>query len=320
MLVDHGNFMQRISWVGVLAGLVAGVVTQLALSALGVAVGAATVDTARGLALGTVLWLAISLAISAFVAGLTAARAAGYLTPAQGRFNGLLTGMLLVLAGTLFSYNALLGGVRTALGLAQGVTTAASSAANQADQQNAGGALAQNGAVQSVLNGLNENEISQIIAEQSPELDQEQTLAATRVVSGIVQRASNDVGNNLSNISRLDELIPARLDAIQRALTGEQFVTRLQRAGLSQPEAQETATAVSQRATELRQQAEQTVAATERIARRTASTAAWSWLLSAGLILLFSTLGGGRGHDVPQSGATMLPRDEEDPSLRGRRA
>lgn len=311
MLVERGTVLQRISWIGIIAGLVVGVVTQLALTALGVALGAATIDTARGLAIGTIAWLAVSLAISAFLAGLTAARAAGYLTPAQGRFNGLLTGMLLTLGLTLFSYNALLGGVRTALGLAQGAANAASSAASAASDSG----VAQSGPVQGLLSGLtDEQELNATIAEQAPELNTQQVAAATSVVRGIVNRAVNQI--NFSNISNLNEAIPQRFDAIQQALTGPQFVTRLQRQGLSQTQAQETARVIGARAQEVRQQATQALQQAEQTARRAASTAAWSWLLAAGLILLLSTLGGGRGHDVPQQGATMAPNDEE---LRSRR-
>ncbi|WP_052351846.1 YrzE family protein [Deinococcus pimensis] len=313
MLVDHGTVLPRISWTGILAGLVVGVVTQLALTALGVAAGAASIDSARGLAIGTVTWLAVSLAISAFLAGLVAARAAGYLTPAQGRFNGLLTGMLLALGLTLFSYNALLGGARTALGLAGSAANAVGmgSAASSQTAQDA----AQSGPVQQLLSGLDEEELGQIIAENSPTLDQEQTTAAARVVSGIVRRASNDIGSNLTNVSNLDDLVTNRVTSVRSALSGEQFVTRLQRQGLSQAEAQETQRAVTQQVDELQRQATQTAAATERIARRAAGTAGWTFLLALGLLLGFSALGGGRGSDVPKGGALVKGRDEE---LRGR--
>ena len=308
MLVERGTIMQRISWVGIVAGLVVGIVTQLALTLLGVAVGAATIDTLSGLAWSTIIWLAISLAISAFLAGLTAARAAGYFTPAQGRFNGLITGMLLVLALTSFSYNALLGGVRTALGIAGGVGTAVAGAATTAGNN---GAL-QSDPVQSLLSGLNENQISQIIAQNSPELNQTQVQAATNVVTGIANRAANTLGNNLSNISSLPDLISSRVKSIQAALSGPQFVTRLQRQGLTQPQAQETAKSINTLVNDTVTQAQQTADAAARIARNTAITAGWLWLLAAGFILLFSVWGGHTGNDVPQTGATMLPNLDED--------
>ncbi|WP_221088807.1 hypothetical protein [Deinococcus aquaedulcis] len=306
-LVDHGTVLTRINWTGILAGLAVGVVTQLALSALGVAFGAAYADTAGGLAMGTILWLAVSLLISSWLAGLTAARAAGYLTPAQGRFNGLLTGALLSLLTTLFLSNALTAGYRTAsniLGSAAGAVGAAGNAA-------VNGGAGQSDVVQSVLNGLDEQEIGQIIGDSAPELSQEQATAATRVVSGIIQRASRDLGRNLGDISNLGDFVKNRLDNISSALQGQDFVNRLQRQGLSAPEAQATAQAISKRATEVCQQAEEAAAATERIVRKTANTAEWGFLLALGVILGFATLGGGMGADVPKHTAVTTGRDPE---------
>ncbi|GGK43963.1 hypothetical protein GCM10008955_42150 [Deinococcus malanensis] len=305
-LVDHGNFLTRINWTGVLAGVVVGVVTQLALSALGVTFGAGA-DTARGLAIGTVIWLGLSLLISAFLAGLTAARASGYLTPAQGRFNGLITGSLLALLTTLVLSNALTAGFRTA----SNILGSAANVAGQAGGAAANSTAGQSDPVQNVLNGLDEQEIGQIIGESAPELSEEQATAATRVVSGIVRRASRDLGRNLNNVSSLDEFVTNRLDSITTALSGEQFVTRLQRQGLSAAEAQTTAQAISKRATEVRQQAEEAAAATERIARTTASTAAWGFLLALGLILGAATLGGGKGADLPSGGSVVTGRDAQ---------
>lgn len=307
-LVDHGNFLTRINWTGVLAGVAVGVVTQLALSALGVAVGAANADSARGLATGTVIWLGVSLLLSALLAGLTAARASGYLTPAQGRFNGLITGTLLALLTTLVLSNALTAGFRTASNILGSAANAASQAGNAATNSGA----TQSDPVQNVLNGLDEQEIGQIIGESAPELSEEQSTAATRVVSGIVQRASRDLGRNLNDVSSLDDFVKNRLDNITSALSGEDFVNRLQRQGLSAAEAQTTADAISKRATEVRKQAEEAAAATERIARKTASTAAWGFLLALGLILGASTLGGGMGADLPKSGVVANGRDAQN--------
>ena len=314
MLVQDGTIKERINWIGVLAGLVTGIVTELALILLGVAIGAATIDTASGLAWSTIIWLAVSVAISAWLAGLVAARSAGYLTPAQGRFNGLITGMLLALASTLLISNALTSGVRAAVGLASGAASAASAAGSAAANS---GAL-QSDPVQSILSGLNPSNIAQIVAQNSPNLNERQATAATNVITNIVSRASNDIGNNLSNISNLGDIVTNRVKSIQAALTGPQFVSRLQGAGLSQASAQATATAIGEQVNQLQQQATQTAQAAANIARKTASTAGWSALLALGLILGFATLGGGMGNDVPKNGATMLPNLDENARRDGR--
>ncbi len=299
-LVDHGNFLTRISWTGIIAGLAVGAATQLALTALGVAFGAGA-DSVGNLATRAVIWLAVSVIVSSFLAGLTAARAAGYLTPAQGRFNGLVTGSLLALLFTFILSNALTAGFRAATGIVSGATSVASSAASAASNSGVG----QTDAAQSLVNGLNEQQIGSLIGQAAPDLSEQQATAATRVVTGIVQRASTDIGSNLSNISGLPDLINNRVKSITNALQGQEFVTRLQRAGLSQQQATATATSISQRVTELQQQAANTAQAAERIARQTATRAAWTFLLALGLILGFTTLGGGLGKDLPQEGAVV---------------
>ena len=304
-LVDHGNFLTRISWTGVIAGLAVGAATQLALTALGVAFGAGA-DSVGSLAIGAVIWLAISVIISSFLAGLVAARAAGYLTPAQGRFNGLVTGSLLALLFTFILSNTLTAGFRAASGIVTGAATATAAAGTAVANSGAG----QTDAAQSLLSGLNEQQIGSLIGQAAPDLSEQQATAATRVVTGIVQRASTDIGKNLSNVSSLPDLITNRVNSISSALQGQDFVNRLQKAGLSQAQATATATSIGQRVTELKQQAADTAAAAERIARKTATTAAWTFLLALGLILGFTTLGGGLGKDLPQEGAMVTGADQ----------
>ncbi|THF84338.1 hypothetical protein E7T09_20205 [Deinococcus sp. KSM4-11] len=297
-LVDNGTILTRINWTGVVAGLAVGVVTQLALSALGVVFGAGA-NSFGSLAIATVIWLAISVAVSSWLAGLTAARAAGYLTPAQGRFNGLVTGSLLALLTTLVLSNALTAGFRTASNVVGGVVGTAASGAAVAGTAAANSGALQSDPVQNILGGLDDQEIGQLISDGAPELTDQQATAATKVVSGIIRRASTDIGNNLGDLTNLGQLVTKRVDAITSALSGKDLVSRLQRQGLSQAQAQQTAQAISKRAADLKQQALDTAAATERIARQAASTAAWGFLLALGLILGFATFGGGMGADRP---------------------
>ncbi|MFC3834134.1 hypothetical protein [Deinococcus rufus] len=299
-LVERGTILTRINWTGVIAGLAVGIVTQLALSALGVVFGAGA-NSFGNLAIGTILWLAVSIAVSSWLAGLTAARAAGYLTPAQGRFNGLVTGSLLAVLTTLVLSNALTAGFRTASNVLGGVATGAAAAGSAAANTGA----VQSDPVQNILSGLDTQEIGQLIADGAPELSTQQATAATNVVSGIIRRASTDIGSNLGDLTNLGELVTKRVDAITAALSGGDLVTRLQRQGLTQAQAQQTAQAISKRAADLKQQALDTAAATERLARQAASTAAWGFLLALGLILGLATVGGGMGADLPKRGAEV---------------
>jgi len=114
------------------------------------------------------------------------------------------------------------------------------------------------------VSGLNADTIGQIIGDASPDLTEAQSTAAAKVVSGIITRASNDLGNNLSNVSNLSDFVKNRVDNIQKALSGQEFVTRLQRQGLSQAQAQATQTAIVTEAKRVQQQATDTAAAAAR--------------------------------------------------------
>lgn len=290
--LNEANSRPRISWRGIFAGLIAGLAVQLVLTALGIAIGAATVDSLQGLGIGALIWAAVSLAISAYAAGFTAVRAGNQELATRGQFTGLITGMLMVFVLGNVLANGLLAGLRGASSVVSGVTQTAASAASAASDAGAGNAVAGSGTVQSIVNGLNPTEIGQLVSQAAPELSPQQATAAANVVSGIVQRASNSLGANAGNISSLPDLITNRVNSISSALQGQDFVNRLQKQGLSQAQATATATAINQRVTEIKQQAADTAAAAERIARRTAQQAAWGALLAAGLIIGLSTFGG----------------------------
>lgn len=323
MLVRDGNVLTRVNWTGVLAGVLAGVVIEAALLMLGLAIGllSATdgLGSLGGIATRAAVWVGLSLAVAAFVTGLTAARAAGYLTPAQGRFNGLLAGMLLLILTSVFTFNVLLAGVNRVLGIAGTAVNTATSAAGAA-AGGLGGILQSAGLgdeLQAITTGLDGDAISNLIADADPTLSEAQVSAATSVVGGVVTNASRDIQANLSDPAALPGLVTRRADAIQQALSGPQFVTRLQRRGLSQPQAREVANVVQRRVTELRKQATDAAAAAGETANRatataaaTAGRAAWGALLAAGLVLGLATLGGARGADMPARGEVAGGRDE----------
>ena len=289
----------RINWPGIFAGVLAGVITYVALLVLGLAVGLVSASGGGldlgGLAIGGLIYLVIVTAASAYLAGLTTARAAAFLTPAQGRFNGLLTGILMLALST-WAVSSLLGGaLNTASNVAGSVLSAGAQAA---------GAAANNPGISdpvgAVVNGLDRNQLVDIISQATPELSQQQVGAAADVVGGIITNARNNIANTVGkgNVANLGGVVSKQLDNIGQALQGPQFVSRLQRQGLSQAQAQQVATTIQQRYSETRTQVQQTVDSVTKAAARAASTAAWVWLLTAGLVLGLSTFGGGRGGEV----------------------
>jgi hypothetical protein len=328
-----GMIMQRISWTGVVTGVIAGLIIQVALLVLGLAIGLVSItnlENLGGMAITAGIWLAISWAVAAFVAGLTASRAAGYLTVAQGRFNGLVTGMVMLIVSTTFTAGLISSVVNSATGAVKSVATVAAGAVGGAATAT-GNAVADNGglagtlqslglgdAYQAVTSGLNDTELNQIIADASPELNQTQVAAVTNVIRGIITTSSRDLGTALQNPSELPNFVNNRVDSISKALSGDQFVSRLQRRGLSKVQAQEVETVISKRVATLRTQGEQAAQAAsdqaQQIARDAASTAgkaAWIWLLLAGLVLGLASYGGGFGNDANPNGRLVNTGLEE---------
>ncbi len=311
-MTNRDFLSHRLSWPGIFAGLAVGLVVQLTLIALGTAITALTGITLSGVGIAAVIWLALSVLVAAYLAGLVAVRASApstvegtpgiaSMTKDDATLTGLVTGSLLVLLGTLLGYNALsaaTGAATSALGsLASGIPALAGAASAGAQQ------AAQTPQGQDIVAGFGQSDVENLIAQASPDLNQQQVSAAGNVVTGIVRRAANDLGD-LSSVNNIGDFVTKRVDNIKKALTGDQFVTRLQRQGLTQPQAAEVQTSINQGIEAAQKQAADTAAATERIARNTANTAGWGWLLAAGLTLLLAITG---ARNAASGGRTVTP-------------
>ncbi len=290
-LLNEANSRHRVSWPGVFTGLVAGITVLVVLGTLGVAFGLSTANSLGGLGIGAVIWTALTVLISAYLAGYTAVRAGNQALASRGQFTGLVTGMLMTMALTLFLSNLVSGLIGTASNVIGTVATGAGAATAAAGTAAANTPGSQD-AASSLLSGLSPDSIGQLIGDASPGLSEAQSTAAAKVVSGILTRASNDLGSNLGNVKNLSDFVTNRVSSIQKALSGPEFVTRLTRQGLSQQQAQATQTAIVNQAKQLQQQAADAATAAARIARQAATTAAWGSLLAAGLVIGFATFGG----------------------------
>lgn len=294
MTLNTDRLSRRLSWRGVLAGVVLGLVSTLTVLALGLVITALTGITLTGTGIQAAIWTAIAALVGAWAAGRTAVRASApstrnddgiaAMTPEDASLTGLITGGLLVL---LLTYT-LFGAARSLLGLA---TSAVSSVVGTATS--AAGNAAQDGGVQNALqnfiSGVDQQDVVDLIAEQSPSLNEEQVNAAANVVTNIFRRSAYDLGQQ--DLSTITDFVPARVNAIRNALTGEQFVTRLERQGLSSAQAEEVRTVVTNEVNRLEQQAQQVAETAEQTARTTARNTGLGWLLAAGLTLLLSWLG-----------------------------
>src|SRR5437660_721984 len=95
-------------WGGIFAGLITGYVSLMILVSFGLTIGLVIVaaDPHRlvGLLIGGGVWLLAAHAIAAYLAGRTTAGVAPYATDAQRRLNALITGMLMLLLMTFYSF------------------------------------------------------------------------------------------------------------------------------------------------------------------------------------------------------------------------
>ena len=281
----------RLRWSGILAGLVMGAVTTMTLLALGTVITALTGITLSGTGIQALIWVALSTLAGAYAGGMTAVRASvpttydndAAITKEDAGLTGLVTGGLLVLAFTWM----LTSGIGSLLGLAGnlagGIGTAAVTATGAA-----GAAASQSPTVQDFVSGIQPQDIEYLIADNT-DLTREQTTAASNVVANVFRRATNDLGNvSLTNVA---DVTRKRVEFVQNELSGEQFITRLERQGLSAAQARDVQTEVSQEVTTLQQQAAETAKAAEATARQTATYAGLGWLIPAGPILLASRMG-----------------------------
>ncbi|WP_104990462.1 hypothetical protein [Deinococcus sp. NW-56] len=310
MTLNTDRLSRRLSWRGVLAGVVLGLVSTLTVLALGLVITALTGITLTGTGIQAAIWTAIAALVGAWAAGRTAVRASApstrnddgiaAMTPEDASLTGLITGGLLVL---LLTYT-LFGAARSLLGLA---TSAVSSVVGTATS--AAGNAAQDGGVQNALqnfiSGVDQQDVVDLIAEQSPSLSEEQVDAAANVVTNVFRRSAYDLGQQ--DLGTITDFVPARLNAIRNALTGESFETRLERQGLTNAQAQEVRTVITNELNRLERQGQQLAESAEQAARTTARNTGLGWLLAAGLTLLLSWLGARGAATHPA--ITALPTD-----------
>lgn len=138
---DRTNFMKRISWSAVFAGVLVAIVTQMLLTLLGLGIGLGTIDPVEetnptaGLGIGSAIWYIISSLISLFLGGWVAGRLASAPRLFDGVIHGVLTWCLVTLLTIYFlttTIGSIIGGAgRLVGGLVRTAGSAASAAAPQ---------------------------------------------------------------------------------------------------------------------------------------------------------------------------------------------
>ncbi len=136
------DFMQRISWSAVFAGVLVAIVTQMLLTLLGLGIGLGTIDAveehnpAAGLGIGSAIGYIISSLLSLFLGGWVAGRLASAPRLFDGVIHGVLTWCLTTLLTIYFlttTIGSIIGGAgRLVGGIVRTAGSAVGSAASSA--------------------------------------------------------------------------------------------------------------------------------------------------------------------------------------------
>ena len=133
------DFMKRISWSAIFAGVLVAIVTQMLLTLLGLGIGLGTIDPVQernptaGLGIGSAIWYIISSLLSLFVGGWITGRLASAPRLFDGIIHGVLTWCLVTLL-TIYFLTTTVGSIIGGAGKLVGglVSTAGSAVASAA--------------------------------------------------------------------------------------------------------------------------------------------------------------------------------------------
>lgn len=254
------DFMKRISWSAVFAGVLVAIVTQMLLTLLGLGIGLSTIDpvTERnptaGLGTGSAIWYIISSLLSLFLGGWVAGRLASAPRLFDGIIHGVLTWCLVTLL-TVYFLTTAIGGIIGGAGRLVGslVSTAGSAVGSAASAAGPGlgnvvkGQLAENGIN---VNDLDLNDLKGEVEKTLRQtgdpnlnpntLERKADQAGTQAKNAAGRAASNpqasdDVASGL--FSRLFKQGQSTVNSVDRE---DAVNVVMKRTGKSRPEAEKT--------------------------------------------------------------------------------
>jgi hypothetical protein len=250
------DFMNRISWSAVFAGVLVAIVTQMLLSLLGLGVGLSTINPVteqnptEGLGIGSAIWYIISSLLSLFLGGWVAGRLASAPRLFDGVIHGILTWSLVTLLTIYFLTTAVgnvIGGTGQLLG---GLLKTAGSAA-----ASAGPGLGNMVQGQLKANGIDMNDLdlNDLKAEANKVLRQTGDPALSpgaleRKADRAVNQAGNTAEKAASNPQAADDMAGSLFSGLFKQ--GQSTVAQvdrddavnvvMKRTGKSRPEAEKT--------------------------------------------------------------------------------
>ncbi|WP_201587127.1 hypothetical protein [Psychrobacter jeotgali] len=316
---------RRPSWRGVLAGLVMGLIVVMAMIAIALVLSSFLPFDLKGSSIAGGIYAAITALVSAYVAGYFAIKYSAPealfgdgtdIDPKDANLTGMLTAALIVLFTTFFTIssatgilasagNVVGGTVSTVAKTAGGVATAGATAVGTAAQDSTVQQKAQE-AYQRVSGNISREDVRAMVAKNTQNLSEQQLAAVSGVLENIVNETKSDVANldftDMNTWRNIDEYAKQRMASIQQTLEGPEFITRLQQQGLTEAQALEVRTEVSQSFNEYKMKTEQYIAQTrqsveqaaqqaEDIARKAALYTGLFWLISTILTFIAATMG-----------------------------
>ncbi|AUD07572.1 YrzE family protein [Spirosoma pollinicola] len=208
------DFMKRISWSAVFAGVLVAIVTQMLLTLLGLGIGLGTIDPVEehnpmaGLGIGSAIWYIVSSLLSLFIGGWVAGRLASTPRLFDGMIHGVLTWCLVTLLTIYFlttTLGSIIGGVGQLVGgivktASSGIAAAAPGIGNAVQNQ-----LQANGIDTDNLDlGDLKNEVNSMLRQTGDPALNPNTLA--RKANQATDRAGNAAERAASNPQAADDV------------------------------------------------------------------------------------------------------------------
>lgn len=330
-MIQTYSAQRRPSWRGVLAGLVMGLIVVMAMIALALVLSSFLPFDLKGTSIAGGIYAAVTALVSAFIAGFYAIKFSApeaifgdgtEVDQKDATLTGMLTAALIILFTTFFTLssatgilstagNAIGSTVSTVAKTAGGVVAAGTSAAGTAAVAAPDSTIQQvQQSAQEVYNKVSGNiskeDISAMIAKNTENLSEEQVTATTNVLDDMINKTQSEVKEmdftSIDTWRNIDDYAKNRMASIETTLKGNELITRLQAEGLSEAQATEVRTEVTQSFNEYKMKTEQYIAQAQQtvdqglqqaedIARKAALYSGLFWLISALLTFIAAIAG-----------------------------
>jgi hypothetical protein len=251
------DFMKRISWSAVFAGVLVAVVTQMLLTLLGLGIGLGTIDAVQernptqGLGTGSAIWYIISSLASLLLGGWVAGRLASAPRLFDGIIHGVLTWCLVTLLTIYFlttTIGSIIGGAGRLIGGIVSTAGSAAAAAAPSIGDAVKGQLKENGVNLDNLDlGDLKNEANKILRQTGDPNLNPKTL----------ERKANQAGNEAENAADKAANNPQATDDLAGGLFNRLF--KQGQATVNSVDREDAVNVVMKRSGKSRAEAEQTV-------------------------------------------------------------